>query len=68
MTLEAAVRDYRRQGYCILPDGLSPAELDSLTAAADALLDETVDDGGMRTFRRWRPSCSAMACSNGPRP
>lgn len=49
MTLGAAIRDYRRQGYCILPEGLSPAELDSLTAAADALLDEKIDDGGGRT-------------------
>lgn len=37
---------FRRQGYCFLPDPLTPAELAGLTAAADELLDEAVDDGG----------------------
>ncbi len=49
MTLENLATTFRRQGYCILPEALSPAELDSLTAAVDALLDEKVDDGGGRT-------------------
>jgi len=48
MTLDTAIRDFRRQGYSILPDGLSRAELDCLTVTADALLDEKVDDGGGR--------------------
>lgn len=37
---------FRRQGYCIVPDILSAAELSGLSEASDELLEETVDDGG----------------------
>lgn len=47
MTQDFAIA-YRRQGYCVLPDRLSGRELDGLIAAADALLAESVDDGGGR--------------------
>lgn len=46
MSTESFARNYRRQGYCILPAALSTAELGHLSAAADALLAEEADDDG----------------------
>ena len=48
MSLDASISAFRRDGYCVLPAALSAAELDGLTAAADELLAEEVDDGGGR--------------------
>ncbi len=46
MTDQSFAADFRRQGYCILPDPLSAEELSALTDAADTLLGEAVDDDG----------------------
>lgn len=48
MILDAATRDYRRQGYCVLPVALNMAEREALCDAAEALLAEEADDGGGR--------------------
>lgn len=48
MTFDTAINAYRRQGFCVLPGTLKAAELAGLSAAADALLEEKVDDGGGR--------------------
>lgn len=38
--------DFRKNGYVVLPDALTPEELEGLRAACDTLLAEPVDDGG----------------------
>ena len=48
MAIETLTETFHRQGYCILPDPLTEAELRDLTAAVDTLLGEAVDDGGGR--------------------
>lgn len=40
MITESLVRDYRNQGFCVLPTRLSESELELLSTAADTLLNE----------------------------
>ena len=51
MDLDAAAVQFRRKGYCVLPAILSKDELEDLSSAADALLDEAVSHHGWRAVR-----------------